>query len=39
MKLNVGVIYGGRSNECDISVNTGMEIINNLDNDTSALVN
>lgn len=31
MKLNVGVIYGGRSNECDISVNTGMEIINNLD--------
>ena len=38
MKLNVGVIYGGRSSEHDISVSTGREIINNLDSNKYNIV-
>ena len=33
MKLNVGVIYGGRSSEVDISLSTSREIIKNLNKD------
>lgn len=38
MKLNVGVIYGGKSCEHDISVSTGREIINNLDSNKYNIV-
>ena len=38
MKLNVGVIYGGKSSEHDISVSTGREIINNLDSNKYNIV-
>lgn len=33
MKLNVGIIYGGRSSEVDISLSTSREIIKNLNKD------
>lgn len=39
MKLNVGVIYGGKSSEHDISVSTGREIIYNLDSNKYNIVN